>query len=105
MTGFDVELDALRAHAHHVRGVSELVDEAASAATTVAGNNAAFGMLVGPMLLPWVNQVEAGGVLAVREAAVTVRATADGLRGMVSVYERVDDAVSTSLQRVGGRRD
>lgn len=99
MTGFDVDVDALRQHACHVGAVGELVGGVVSAASTVAAHDAAFGTLIGPVIVPGVNHVEAGATGAVREAAATVQATARSVGDMSDVYEHVDTHVSHVMTR------
>jgi hypothetical protein len=98
VSGFDVDPEALRDHARHLDTVAALVDEAVEAAEAVSADESAFGLLVGPMLTPWVNQVEQGGVDATRHAAESVRATAKSVRDTAAQYEQADRAVETAFR-------
>lgn len=98
MNGFEVAPETLRTHARHLDVVAAMVDEAVAAASTVAADTSAFGMLVGPITAPWVDQVQQGGVDATREAAASVASSARRVRDMATQYEQADEAVATFLR-------
>lgn len=101
MSGFDVDVAGMRAHAGVLDGVSQAGADATEAANTVTCNGEAFGILcsfVGAALLP----VQTAGYLQAKLAQESIKGTANGVRAMADAYELVDEAVGKAMKALGG---
>ena len=101
MSGFTVDVAAMRAHAGRLDDVSQGGADATEAAGQVACNGEAFGILcsfVGAALLP----AQQAGHLQAKLAQESVKGTAAGVRAMADGYELVDQAVEKAMKLLGG---
>lgn len=101
MSGFDVSVDGLRAHAARLDEVSQAGADATDAAGQVVCGGEAFGILcsfVGAALLP----TQTAGYLQAKLAQDSLKGTAAGVRLMADGYEAVDEAVAKGWKALGG---
>lgn len=98
--GFEVDTDAMRAHAAALEVVTRELQQARDAVTTVSAPSTAFGIICTPLLAPPVMAVEAIGITAVTAAAKAVGLTAEGIRAMADAYDAVETAVLETVRGI-----
>jgi hypothetical protein len=100
--GFEIDVDALTAHAGRLHMVTDAVALAGDAANQVDLDGGAFGLLCA-MLPMIVNGAEQDAGRAINAARGALEAMSEGVLGMARDYATVDEAVSARMAALGAR--
>lgn len=97
MSGFDVDTDAMRSHAHRVAGLSGKAGQAVGAAHQVGFTSSMFGsigaMLVWPMMAP----LQAAGVASTELVEEALGETSEAIKGAADAFDWVEDGVREAM--------
>ncbi len=99
MSGYEVDTDRWRAHAHRVDGhAADVAGLAAQARSMVAGIGA-YGLALAPLGLT-VAAVQEAAAGAIGGLSIVLGASADAARAGAQVSEAVDEIVGATFRRV-----
>jgi Excreted virulence factor EspC, type VII ESX diderm len=101
MTGFELVIHELDAHATQVDGLTDRLRTAVDAANTVTMNNSAYGVVCQPFAM-LLEPFERLGVNTLRQAVDTLSDAAGKVRDTVKSYETTDSAHAVTYQGIEG---
>jgi len=102
MSGFDVDTDALRAHASALQALGDGLKDGADAGATTMMQDSAFGILCSFLVVPAL-AVQASCSAMIAASAVAVDATAASVRTIADGYDAVEDGVRTLMTALTGQ--
>ncbi len=102
--GFDVLAGELHAHAGHIDGLLDRLDQAFDAAQAASMPDHAYGIIC-QFLPPVINPLEQRGMDAIAATRSGMAETATAVRDSATTYETHEQAVTQSFGQIAGALD
>ena len=99
---FDVDTDAMRAHAGRVVGLSGEAGQAVSAADSVSFSPQMYGSIGAALVWPMMAPLQGAGVASTKLVKGALGDTADAVRGTADAFDFVENGVTEAMEHLKG---